>query len=165
MIRIGDLLMFVACGVALASFAAVAEETRLVPPENWLEAASPGAVQCPEGLDPQLSQKEYRKFGERNQVWPQENIVEADWKAGKVLKRPTLAYPRDVEDLPDMIMADVHVLVGANGQILDAVVRCTNVPSLNDVFLGLARHFKFRPTQYKGRDVVTVFPVSLKVTR
>jgi hypothetical protein len=151
-------------GLVIAGLAS-AQEARLTPPVNWVEMAPPGFVECRAGLQPQLSNADYRRFAARNQIWPQPNLVEKEWEAGKVLNKPSLKYPKGVTGLPSVIAAELHVLVGEKGSVLDSVVRCTNAPSLNEAIIELAPNFKFRPTRYQGKELITVFPVRITLRR
>lgn len=157
----------VAVGIALlaAALPSTAKEPTFTPPPGWLEAGSDELVECPEGMTAQLTSREYRQFAQRHQIWPQEEIVDADWKAGRVLRRPELRYPSGVKGLPDPIRTRVDVLVGPEGKVLDAIVTCTNAPSMNAALLGTVPSFKFRNTRHKGRDLVSVFPISFELEK
>lgn len=142
-----------------------AQDAVLTPPDGWFDAGTDTPVDCPEGQQPQMTSREYRRFAERNQVWPQVSINEVDWRAGKVTKKPALRYPEGVAGLPGRVRVVIHVLVGEKGVPLDSVVTCSNAPELSQGFLGLVDQFAFRPTLYRKRDLVTIMPIDIVLER
>ena len=56
-------------------------------------------------------------------------------------------------------MVEVRVLVGSGGQVLDKAVVCSNSPRHNGDFLQVIEEFRFKPSRYKGKDLITVVPV------
>lgn len=146
-----------AVALFLASATTLAQDAVLSPPPGWVESAPPGLVACGPGMEPQLTLAEYRKFGSRSQVWPQRDIVESDWIAGGVSQRPPASALR--ERLWKRLRAEVVVVVGEKGAVLDKIVKCTNLRSANDDVLAKIDEFAFAPTRYKGRELITVVPV------
>lgn len=149
----------------LLSQRSLAQDPTFTPPDGWLDSATDEPVECPKGLQSQLTEREYYKFAFRNQIWQQTSINPLDWQAGKMTKQPALQYPRRREGLPNRLRLVVKVLVGESGVALDAVVMCSNAPEVNRNFLALVDRFKFRPTRYKGRELVTIFPIDIDLSR
>jgi protein TonB len=74
-------------------------------------------------------------------------------------------YPSMAKDLGISGLVLVHMLVGRNGRVLDAVVdERTNDPMFNEASLTAARQWVFRPASNNGRTVAVWVTVPFKYT-
>jgi hypothetical protein len=133
-------------------------------PPDYMDAVPEGFLPCRKGLQPQVTHAEFRKFAFRNEVWPQEDGVDlsrASWSAGRVAHAPRVDFGFAGKNRRGF-KAQVYVLVGGDGQVLDKVVTCSTAPAHNVPLLALVDGFRFEPSRYKGRGLNTVMPVEFE---
>ncbi len=108
-----------------------------------------------------ISQADFRRFALRNEVWPQKDGVDLsreNWSGGRVVHKPDVDF-RTTDKARRRFMAEVYVLVGPGGQIMDKVITCSSDPTYNAYLLKTIDLFTFEPSRYKGRGLSTLMPV------
>lgn len=143
-------------------FSAEASEPFMSPPADYLSSAPAGDYPCYRGMKSQISNLEFRRFAARNQIWAQESKEAfgdpADWTNGGYLVGNQKRWD-DFWRANRTLKAHLYVLVGAEGLIVDKVVVCSNKPERNEALLGVLDAMEFNPSTYKGRALVTIFPL------
>jgi len=108
-----------------------------------------------------VSHADFRRFAVRNEVWPQEagtDLSRQSWSAGRVVHKPDLDF-RTADKPHRRFRAEVYVLVGAGGKVLDKKVTCSSDPTYNEQLLKAIDLFVFEPSRYNGRELNTMMPV------
>ncbi|MCW5581586.1 MAG: hypothetical protein KIS72_09620 [Luteimonas sp.] len=139
--------------------ACFAGEPVFTPPSGYVENAPDGEFECPKGMRPMLTRKEFRQFALRNEVWPQDDSVDlspASWSAGTVVHRPPSSSFRPGGKKPRPFRAKAYVLVGSSGEVLGKTVVCSSRPEYAPAILDYLDLFEYEPSRYKGRGLNTL---------
>ena len=155
-------VMLPALPVAAAD--AVLKEPVFSAPERYVESAPEGYFPCKKGMKALSTHADFRKFAQRNEVWPQEDGVDlsrASWSAARVVHMPTVDFAFAGKARRGF-RAQVYVLVNGDGQVLDKLVTCSSAPAYNEALLALIDGFRFEPSRYKGRGLHSVMPVDFE---
>jgi len=148
----------------VAAADAVLKEPVFTAPEGYVESAQAGYLPCKDGMKALVTHAEFRKFGFRNEVWPQEDGVDlsdASWSAARATHVPVVNFAFAGKARRGF-QAQVYVLVDGDGQVLDKLVTCSTAPAYNDALLALIDGFRFEPSRYKGRGLHSVMPVDFE---
>ena len=131
-------------------------------PADYVDSAPPGPRTCARGMQSTISQADFRRLAVRNGLWQQEEGVDLSresWSTGHVVHKPTVDF-RTADGARRRFMAEVHVLVGSDGQVLDKRVACSSDPAYNEDLLKTLDLFAVEPSRYKGRGLNTLIPVN-----
>jgi len=136
-------------------------EPVLIAPADYVDSAPPGPRTCARGMQSTISHADFRRLAVRNEIWQQEEGVDLsreNWSTGRVVHKPTVDF-RTADRARRRFMAEVYVLVGPDGQVLDKRVTCSSDPIYNEDLLKTIDLFTFEPSRYKGRGLNTLMPV------
>ena len=130
-------------------------------PADYVESAPPGPRACARGMHSMVSHADFRQFALRNEIWPQEDGVDLSqesWSVGRVVSKPTVDF-RTAGKARRRFMAEVYVLVGPGGQVVDKMITCSSDPAYNTHLLKTIDLFTFETSRYKGRSLNMLMPI------
>jgi len=158
------LVVVVLLALPVAAADAASKDPVFNAPERYVESAPEGYFPCKKGMKALATHADFRKFAQRNEVWPQEDGVDlsrASWSAARVVHVPTVDFAFAGKARRGF-QAQVYVLVNGDGQVLDKLVTCSTAPAYNEALLALIDGFRFEPSRYKGRGLHSVMPVDFE---
>ena len=164
MIRLVAGVFLLGAGIQASAQASLREPV-FTAPADYVELAPAGLRGCARGMQSMVSHVDFRRFASRNEVWPQEDGVDLSpesWSAGRAVHKPTIDF-RTADKARRRFMAEVYVLVGPSGKVLDKLVTCSSDPAYNADLLKTIDLFTFEPSRYKGQDLNTLMPVKYEL--